>query len=220
MCDKRPLLRVQSNQMVIKERDPFIWLAPHLAGDERSYREYSERLIRDLKCYFAGNRCPQPDELTSEVLLRLVRKLDEGEPEGRDSETARRQYVFGIAKFVLMEWRRGTGARDLSLPETESLQPSVPPVDLAHAQCLELLKEVVRKSLSLLNPAERDLLSQSELNSEYVPTLADLARQIGVQPAAVRQRAHRARKSFRKLLLMSDRLRDLFRCLGMEPVDA
>src|SRR5579871_509007 len=111
MCDKRPLLRVQSNQMVIKERDPFIWLAPHLAGDERSYREYSERLIRDLKCYFAGNRCPQPDELTSEVLLRLVRKLDEGEPEGRDSETARRQYVFGIAKFVLMEWRRGPGAR-------------------------------------------------------------------------------------------------------------
>jgi len=112
MCDKRADLRVQSNEMVVKERDPFIWLAPHLAGDEPSYREYSERLMRDLKCYFAGNACPQADDMASEVMYRLIRKLGDGEPEGRDTETARRQYVFGIAKFVLKEWRRGPEFRE------------------------------------------------------------------------------------------------------------
>ncbi len=220
MCDKRADLRVQSNEMVVKERDPFIWLAPHLAGDEPSYREYSERLMRDLKCYFAGNACPQADDMASEVMYRLIRKLGDGEPEGRDTETARRQYVFGIAKFVLKEWRRGPEFRELPLPDGEGAHQSLPPMDLAHLQCLELLKEVVRKNLSRLNPMERDILAESELNPEYVPTLADLARQKGEQPAAVRQRVFRARKSFRKLLMMSDRLSDLFRCLGMEPVDA
>jgi len=206
--------------MVIKERDPFIWLAPHLARDEASYREYSERLIRDLECYFAGHGCRQADDLASEVLYRLVRKLDDGEPEGRASETARRQYVFGIAKFVLKEWRRGPEHREVALPDSEGPERGFLPMDLAEVQCLELLAEMVKKNLLRLNPMEREILALCELNPDYVPTLADLAQQKGAQPAAIRQRAHRARKNFRKLLLMSDRLGDLLRCLGVEAAGA
>jgi len=206
--------------VVTKERDPFIWLAPHLAGDESSYREYAERTVRDLTCYFAGNGCRQAEDLASEVLYRLIRKLAEGEPEGRDSEIARRQYVFGIAKFVLKEWRRAPGQRETPLIEDGGPQTSQLPVDPAETECIELLKETVRYSLSRLNPLERNALSQSELNPDYTPKLADLARQKGVLPATVRQQVHRARKSFRKLLLKSDRLGDLLRCLGIELADA
>lgn len=206
--------------MVAKARDPFLWLAPHLAGDDAAYREYSERLVRDLKCYFAGNGCQQPDDLVSEVMFRLVRKLNEGEPEGRDTEAERRQYVFGIAKFVLKEWRRGPAHREQGLPDEEIPGLRFAPLDLAHVQCLELLAQEVRKHLAQLSPAEQEILSSSELNPDFTPKLAELARQKGTLPATFRQQAFRARQSFKKLLMMSDRLADLFRCLGMEPVDA
>ena len=204
---------------MVQERDPFVWLAPGLAGDESSYRTYAERVTRSLRCYFASNGCGAADDLASESILRLVGKLAEGQPPGCDSETERKGYLFGIARNVLREWRRRPDARETCLHEEEGMEYSLPPIDLIARQCLELLRKAVKDNLAKLSPIERDILNQSELNPEYSSTLAALAKAAGTQAAAMRQRAHRARIRFRNLVLASDRIGDLLRCLGIERAD-
>lgn len=203
---------------MVQARDPFVWLAPGLAGDESSYRTYAEAVTRSLKCYFAGNGCAADDDLASESILRLVRKLADGDPPGCNSEAARKGYLFGIAKNVLREWRRRPDARETGLHEEEGLQFSLPPIDLIARQCLELLRNAVKDNLAKLSPIEQEILNQSELNPEYSSTLAALAKAAGTQAAAMRQKARRARIRFRDLLLASDRIADLLRCLGIERV--
>ena len=205
---------------MVKNRDPFVWLAPELAEDESQYRKYAERLTRSLKCYFASNGCEAADDLASESLLRLVRKLAEEEPAGCESETERRRYLFGIARNVLREWRRRPDARETRLPEEEGWELSLPPIDLIAKQCLELLRTAVQDTLARLSQTEQDILNESELNPEYVQTFAALARAKGTQAPTMRQRAFRARVRFRNLVLASDRIGDLLRCLGIERIDA
>ena len=209
---------VQSNEVLVKDRDPFVWLAPGLAGDESSYRTHAEGVTRSLKCYFAGNGCADADDLASESILRLVGKLAEGGPPECSLETERRGYLFGIARNVLREWRRRPDARETCLHEEEGLEFSLPPIDLIARQCLELLRKSVDDNLARLSPIEREILNQSELNPEYSSTLAALAKAAGTQAAAMRQRARRARMRFRNLLLASERIADLLRCLGIERV--
>ena len=203
-------------EVQIKERDLFLWLAPRLAGDERGYHAFASRLMSDLKCYFAGHRCEAADDLASEVLFRLTRKLESGEGLECDSEESRKKYMFGIARNVLREWKRGRDLRETGLLDDESRQPSLPPVDLAAQQCLEILAAVVKENLAQLGTMERETLLQSELNPDYSPTLAELAQMLGTKAPAMRQRVHRARIRFRDMVLTSDRLNDLLRCLGME----
>jgi DNA-directed RNA polymerase specialized sigma24 family protein len=200
----------------ITERDPFVWLVPRLSNDEEAYQAYAARLMSDLKCYFAGNRCEEAEDLAAEVLVRLIRKLESAERPECDSEESRKKYMFGIARNVLREWRRGPGVREVGLPESEAREPSLPPFDMAAKECLELLAAVVKQNLALMGPMERDTLLQSELNPDYSPTLARLAEEKGTTATAMRQRVHRARTRFRGLLLSSDHLGDLLRCLGIK----
>lgn len=202
--------------MVLKERDPFVWLAPALAADASSYEEYAERVTRSLRCYFAGNGCPAADDLASEVLLRLIEKLDDDRLIPCDSESARRQYLFGIARNVLREWQRRPGARETDFQEDDMPRHSLPPVDLIAQECLELLKNAVRDNLARLSPVEQHIIHSSELNPDYTATLAELAAATQMTAAAMRKRSSRARIRFRKLILESGRLDDLLRCLGIE----
>jgi len=202
--------------MIIKERDPFRWLAPHLADDEASYQEYAKRLMMKLKRYFAGNGCVAADDLTSESIFRLTRKLAGGEPEVGDSEDLRTKFLFGIAKNVLSEWRRRPGARETALRENEGPEYSLPPVDLIGKECLELLRETINRSLAQLSAADRDILTQTVLNAECRRTLAAIAKEKGIQAPAMRQRGRRTRIRFEEMLLASDRIDDLLGCLGLK----
>ncbi len=202
--------------MVIKERDPFLWLAPHLADDEASYQEYAKRLMTNLKRYFAGNGCAAADDLSSESIFRLTRKLASGEPEVSDSEDVRTKFLFGIARNVLSEWRRRPGAREMSLREEDGPAFRLPPVDLVGNECLELLLETVNRSLAQLSAEDRDILTQTVLNADYRRTLAAMAKEKGIQAPAMRQRGRRTRIRFEEMLLASNRIDDLLRCLGLK----
>ncbi len=204
--------------MVIKERDPFLWLAPHLDGDEASYQEYAKRLMTKLKRYFASNRCEAADDLASESLLRLTNKLAIAEPEGPDSEDARTRFLFGIARNVLAEWRRRKSNRELVLSDDDRPEFSLPPVDLVATECLELLRQTVSRSLAQLSPMDRELITQTILNTDYRLTLAAMAKEKGIPAPTMRQRGRRTRVRFEEMLRASDRIDDLFRCLGLKRV--
>ena len=193
--------RVESYEVPITERDLFLWLLPPLADDEQLYEAYAARVMRDLKCYFAGRRCQAAEDLTAEVLLRLTRKLESAEALNCDSGEARRRYMFGIARHVLHEWKRRPDLREAGYLDDGDRQFNLPSVDLVAEECLKILTEVVQA------------LVKSLLDAEYAPTLAELAKRLGIQAPAMRKRVSRARDKFRELVLASDRLADLFRCL-------
>ena len=205
--------RVESYAVPITERDLFLWLLPQLAGDEQLYEAYAARVMRDLKCYFAGRRCQAAEDLTAEVLLRLTRKLESAEALNCDSEEARRRYMFGIARHVLHEWKRRPDVRETGFLNDGDRHFNLPSVDLVAEECLKILTEVVQANLKQLGPMEQDTLVKSLLDTEYAPTLAELAKRLGIQAPAMRKRVSRARDKFRELVLASDRLADLFRCL-------
>jgi DNA-directed RNA polymerase specialized sigma24 family protein len=115
-------------------------------------------------------------------------------------EEARKRYIYGIARNVLREWKRGPGVLEIPLQEEEGREHSLPAFDLAAAQCLELLGEVVKANLAQLTRAEQQILLESELNPDFAPTLAKLAEQKGATASAMRQRVHRARVRFRTLV--------------------
>ena len=203
--------------MIAKKHDPFVWIAPDLAEGSEDYHRHAERLQRSLVCYFAANGCAEADDLASETLLRLVEKLGEGEGAKGGAANERKQYLFGIARNVLREWRRRPAAREVELQDSdEGPQFWLPPINLISRQCLELLREAVRQNLAQLSLPEQELLHESELNPERSVTLADLAREKGAQAATMRKRAHRARIRFRKLVMASVGIADLLRCLGIE----
>ncbi len=206
---------LESNEMVAKQSDPFLWLAPDLACGEESYQEYAQRLMARLKRYFAGAGCYAADDLAAETLLRLTKKLTSGGPECLDGES-RSKFLFGIAKNVLAEWRRGPGARETGLPHDPSGPFVLPPMDLMGRQCLDLLKDTVNHALAKLSEEDRKLILATVLNGECRQTLAELARERGIQEPAMRQRSRRTRLRFEAMLLASERIDDLIRCLGLK----
>jgi DNA-directed RNA polymerase specialized sigma24 family protein len=210
-----PQARVQSDEMIVKERDPFLWLAPNLGEDEASYEEYAKRLMTRLRRYFAGNGCVAADDMASESIFRLTKKLAVGGLEIDDTDE-RTKFLFGIAKYVLAEWRRGPEAKEMSLRDTDGDAYALPPVDLIGDQCLELLKDTIQKSLAQLSATDREILLQTVLNGECRRTLAALAKEKGIQAPAMRQRGRRTRLRFEEMLLASERIDDLLRCLGLK----
>jgi hypothetical protein len=67
--DDSTVSAVESDEVLIKEQDPFLWLAPDRAADEASRQDYAQRIMRNLKSYFAGKGCAQAEDLASESLL-------------------------------------------------------------------------------------------------------------------------------------------------------
>ena len=108
----------------------------------------------------------------------------------------------------------------MSLREDDGPAFHLPPVDLAGNECLELLRETINRSLARLSAEDRDILTQTVLNAEYRRTLTAMAKEKGIQAPAMRQRGRRTRIRFEEMLLASDRIDDLLRCLGLKRSDA
>lgn len=206
--------------MAVKEIDPFLWLAPELAGDADAYERRASLVKKNLTCYFIHHGCAaEAEDLASESLLRLMRRLGEGHGGELDSAEARSKYLFGIAKYVLYEWQRNPAAKAEALNDREEDAGfTLPPLNLIAKQCQELLREAVHRCMSRLSPAEQEILRQRELHPDAPTTLAELARAMGTQPDAMRQQAHRIRKRFRQWMLAHERIQELLRCLGIQRV--
>jgi RNA polymerase sigma factor (sigma-70 family) len=206
---------IELDAVQIEERDPFFWLAPKRAADEASRHEYAQRVLKNLASFFANKGCTVPEDLASESLLRLMRKLGDGEPEVQDSQESRIQYLFGIARNVLREWRRKPEAREAELEPLEEQFP-LPAIDLIRIECQELFVKVVHEVLEGLEPEAREILRERHLNPGVPSTLADLAARNQKTPAAMRKQAQRARLRFHAAISASFRFGDLMRCLGIE----
>ena len=129
-----------------------------------------------------GDR-PIAEELTQDVFLRIVRALARYEHRGRE-----RSWVFGIARNVLLNHRRGVGRRPAhkALDEKESEVAGTATLRVAVGQALERLPE-----------QDREVFLLRELGGlDY----AEIAELLHITRDAVRSRIYRARLSLKESL--------------------
>lgn len=137
---------------------------PEVAGE--AYEEQRRMLVKFFEC----RGCSLADELADESLDRVMRRLDAGvEIENISS------YAFGVARLLLLEWRRSPETKRIDL---ESLPPlAAPPPSFEEADdverhvCLEsCLQKLPAESRALLLEYYRD---ERRAKIDVRQTLAD-----------------------------------------------
>jgi len=157
-----------------------------LGPDRAAAGERYEILRRRLIQFFAWEAAVSPEDAADECLDRLAKRLEGGEQIENPEH-----YVFGIARFVLMEHKQEIRRADIALRSAESVEmfggpePPHEPV----RRCLEkCLAELPLESKSLLTEyysgEKKARIQQRKL----------LARGLGLEMNALRNRALRLRE--------------------------
>jgi RNA polymerase sigma-70 factor (ECF subfamily) len=176
------------------------------AGDEPAFEALVERYqarVYRLACRLTGSESDAPDVL-QDTFLKVHRGLAGFRGEARFST-----WLFRIATNTALMLRRSRARRpaaslDAFLPrfDAEGIH-AAEPADLAAAASAEdrldrrLLAEKARDGLERLPDLYREAFVLRDL--EELPT-AEVAALLGVEPATVRQRVHRARLMLRGYL--------------------
>lgn len=150
----------------------------HCAGEK--YEAIRETLIS----FFDWQGGVSPEDLCDETLNRVVKKIDEGEAVQNIPA-----YCRGVARMVLMEYRKGTMARRADVEEIATL-PAPAPVE-SHDERRDWLENCLRE----LPPESRQLVLQyyKENRQQKIDARAALAAQLGIPLNALRSRVQRLR---------------------------
>jgi len=97
-------------------------LAAARRGDEAAWTKLYLDLAPVLTGYLAGQRCPGPEDVTSETLLQLVRDIERF----RGDESKFRSWVFTIAHHRMIDERRKQWARPADAADNELLEDRGP----------------------------------------------------------------------------------------------
>lgn len=158
------------------------WLDPDREKAGIKYEEIRCRLIKIV----AGRGCTEAEDLTDEVINRVINRLTEIEGEFKGDPA---RYFYGVANKVMMEYARKK--------QTPSQPPPPPPSDSSRIEqeyrCLE-------HCINRLSKENRELLLQyyqaeGKAKIEQRKLLAD---KLGIAPNALRIRAFRIRAGLQK----------------------
>ncbi|MDX2030151.1 MAG: sigma-70 family RNA polymerase sigma factor [Blastocatellia bacterium] len=151
---------------------------------ERAGHEY-ERIRGRLLLYFQCRDIVQAEDCADESINRVIQKLEAGE-ELRDPV----QYVFGVARMVLLETTRRQ-ARHQEVDE-ETLVSAPQPED---DEGLRPRLDCLRRCLQRLTPEKRELITQyyQEEKRAKINLRQQLAQRLGVDLNTLRVRACRLR---------------------------
>lgn len=144
---------------------------------------------------YALRRTSQPADaadVLAEVFLVAWRRLEDVPP-GDEA----RLWLYGVARGVMANHRRSLRRRErlgLRLAEVLTEHVGADPADLAD---LGGRDDVVRGALALLPPNDREVIQLAIWEELSAPEVAAV---LGVPPATVRTRLHRARNRLRDLL--------------------
>jgi DNA-directed RNA polymerase specialized sigma24 family protein len=173
----------QKWQLTREGLDKFlVALSPERDEAARIYEALRGKLIS----YFDWRNCPMPEDHADEVLNRLIRKIDQGEPISDPST-----YVFGIARMVLLEISRAALKERTALSE---LRPV--PVE-ADDETTQHRIVSLRECLSSLSDKDRKLITlyyENEGGASKILMRKQLARSLDLELNALRIRACRLRE--------------------------
>ncbi len=158
------------------------------AGGGRAIFETAEqyrRLRMKLVVYFEGRRCWHAEDLADESIARLLSYVARAGFDGNADPLA-----FGIARNVLKEWLRKSGAYD----ETGDLD-TLAAAPFPHPGAESRARAAA--ALAKLQPGDRELLEEYYVDGS---TAEQLATRWSLSPAGIRTRIFRLRARLAKLL--------------------
>jgi DNA-directed RNA polymerase specialized sigma24 family protein len=153
------------------------WLDSDRDRAGNKYEEIRERLIK----IFIGRGCYEPEDLADETINRVIKRLNEIEPQFIGD---RARYFYGVANKVHLEYLR-----------RKPVPP--PPLPFVDSNRLEEEFRCLEQCLGQLTPENRDLVLQyyQEERHAKIDHRKLLAQRLGIAPNALRIRAYRIRAS-------------------------
>lgn len=136
------------------------WLGENAESDGAKYLEMRERLT----AYFDRKNCFAPDELADETLSRVARRLEE---EGIIESETPAKYCYIVARFVFMEYLRGTERKNVQLDEVLHQKSDDFAVSEA-AENKEKMLDCLEKCTGKLESASRDIIIRYYFGTERI----------------------------------------------------
>jgi RNA polymerase sigma factor (sigma-70 family) len=161
-------------------------------GAEWAWQRIHRELAGPMEGYLRARGAREPEDLVGETFVHLARGI--GRFEGGWSEF--RSWAFVVAHHRLIDERRRLGRRPVMADDAALADR--PSADDPEGEALGRLgTDAVRRILSLLTPAQQDVLALRVIAGL---TADETARVLGKKPGAVRVMQHRALERLRKTL--------------------
>jgi RNA polymerase sigma-70 factor (ECF subfamily) len=158
------------------------------AGSDWAWDRLYRELAPGVRGYLRAHGAAEPDDLTGEVFLGLVREL----PRFEGDEQGLRALTFTIAHRRLVDELRRRGRRPVTATDPEVLAESAGAGGDVGEDAMASLDEArVREALDALPPDQRSVLLMRILGDL---TIEEIARAIGKRPGAVKALQRRALK--------------------------
>ena len=181
--------------------DLFNFLDPNRAtatapDRNRAAEERCAEILRKLVFFFAGRRCPNPDDLAMETLLRVASKC-------RDVDVSmyadRVGYFFGVARNVVHEEHR-SGMRESRGLEAFLQEISRTPADPDAWKDAEAAQACLERCLATLPDPARHLILRyyASAGAAKISAHKALAAELTKSVNALRIEAHRIRKNLQQ----------------------
>lgn len=155
-----------------------------LDADPTRAGERYEAIRRTLINFFDWQGAISPEDLTDETINRVVKKIEQGEAL-RDAAA----YSHGVARLVLLEYRKATVARRADLEDASTLPaPTI-------QETSDDRRESLQKCLAELTPENRQMVLAyyREEKQEKIDARAALALELDIPLNALRSRVQRLR---------------------------
>jgi RNA polymerase sigma factor (sigma-70 family) len=164
-------------------------LAAARRGAEWAWAALYRRLAPSVAGYLRSHGAPEPEDLTGEVFLQVVRAIKRFHGDGAGF----RSWVFSIAHNKLIDDRRGRGRRP-SQPVWGHEEESFTPGNAEEEALNNLATGRVKKLIEGLTPDQREVLMLRILGGL---TLPEVARAVGKNLASVKALQRRGLASLR-----------------------
>ncbi len=163
------------------------------AGGEWAWGEIYRELAPSVRGYVRSRGAPEPDDLTGEVFLQVVRDL----PRFAGDEPAFRSWVFTIAHHRLLDDARRRQRRPVEPASTEVLSAALPAGGAGREATERLEDDRVRSILGRLSPDQQNVLFLRIFGDL---TVEDVAGLLGKRPGAVKALQRRGLAAIRREL--------------------
>src|ERR1044072_6927858 len=160
------------------------WLAPERESAGRQYEDIRQALVK----IFTWNGIPEAEDMADETINRVTQKVQELRDTYQGDPAL---YFYGVAKKLILEYRRGGTGAQIPRSTVESL--SSPPTDDSTERDREL--DCLEKCLEMLPDATRELILRyySQRKWAKVESRKKLAETLGLDANALRVRVYRIR---------------------------
>lgn len=168
------------------------WLDEGVDSEGERYLEMRRRLA----LYFDRKNCLSPDDMADETLNRVARKLDE---KGSITELSPAHYCYVLARFVFLEYLRGSEHAQTSFdePAHSATRPGLAGASakIPEGEGLENLHECLEQCLNQLPEKDRELILEYYRGEQRakIERRSQLAARLGLSMNALSIRACRIR---------------------------